>query len=146
MQEFTEARPPHNQAPETPNWVLSAVADSFFPQTPERADAQVLQSGGGNKAPDGSQHKFYSSELPTANSFERIVRREGNRVFIPTFSHGDPDIAADGSLLVTEFDAKSPEAKLYLANRESVVKISVDRSVGNTTTPVSGSGFFVTKD
>ncbi|MBA3859146.1 MAG: hypothetical protein C0507_19750, partial [Cyanobacteria bacterium PR.3.49] len=74
-------------------------------------------------------------------------RRQGDKVMIPTFTIGDPDVGGKNAPKLKEFDANSPEAKLYSENLESVVKITVERPGENGKKNTSwGSGFFVTEN
>jgi hypothetical protein len=76
-----------------------------------------------------------------------VVRRQGDKVIIPTFTIGDPDVGGKNAPKLKEFDANSPEAKLYSENLESVVKITVERPGENGKKNTSwGSGFFVTEN
>ncbi len=75
------------------------------------------------------------------------VVREGNRVLIPTFLPGDADLSDKNPVQTKAYDINSPEAKLYLQSRDSIVKITTDKtnSEGKDFTAY-GSGFFVTEN
>lgn len=77
----------------------------------------------------------------------QVVRREGDKIFIPTFSIGDPDVGGKNAPKVKAYDVNSPEAKLYSENLESIVKITIERPGANGAKNTSwGSGFFVTEN
>jgi hypothetical protein len=69
---------------------------------------------------------------------------EGNNVLIPTFSLADPVLDGKNKPKVEAFDLNSPEAKLYLQNRDSIVKITTEKvnSEGKAYSAFA-SGFFV---
>ncbi len=69
---------------------------------------------------------------------------EGNNVLIPTFSLADPVLDGKNRPKVEAFDLNSPEAKLYLQNRDSIVKITTEKvnSEGKAYSAFA-SGFFV---
>lgn len=100
------------------------------------------------RSPDGK--KPGGQEIPII--YEPLVRvppvvREGNRVLIPTFSPGDADLSDKNPVQTKAYDINSPEAKLYLQSRDSIVKITTDKtnSEGKDFTAY-GSGFFVTEN
>ncbi len=72
---------------------------------------------------------------------------DGKRVLIPTFDLSDPVLDSKNRPKVQEYDINSPEAKLYLENRDSIVKITTnkmgaDGKIGNAW----ASGFFVNEN
>lgn len=113
--------------------------------TPGREPGRKFDAPG---SPDGK--KPGGQEVPTI--YEPLVRvppvvREGNRVLIPTFLPGDADLSDKNPVQTKAYDINSPEAKLYLQSRDSIVKITTDKtnSEGKDFTAY-GSGFFVTEN
>lgn len=75
------------------------------------------------------------------------VIREGNKVILPTFSMGDPDLTDKNAPKLVPYDANSLEAKLYIENRDSIVKITTEK-LNSEGKPYEAyaSGFFVTEN
>lgn len=106
-----------------------------FPD-PRPLDEQVTPGG-----PDAGEGKM-KPLAPEAQPSSAVIK--GNKVLIPTFSLSDPVLDAQHKPKVEAFDINSPEATLYLQNRDSIVKITTEKvnSEGKTYS-TSASGFFV---
>lgn len=165
-----------HESAKTPNWVADAGTSTWQPAKqvrkpyeqntyapppqidPRPLDEQIIprdlpwrqperkfdQPG----RPDGKEPG--RQEQPMINApLVRVppVVREGNRVLIPTFLPGDGDLSDKNSVQTKAYDIDSPEAKLYLQSRDSIVKITTDKtnSEGKDFTAY-GSGFFVTEN
>jgi hypothetical protein len=104
-------------------------------------DEQVIPKG--LPLPGGPQPKFETQpQAPEAKA--GAVVTDGNKVLIPTFSLSDPVLNATNKPKVETFDINSPEAQLYLQNRDSIVKITTDKvNADGKTFNAFASGFFV---
>ncbi|MBA3993165.1 MAG: hypothetical protein C0469_06520 [Cyanobacteria bacterium DS2.3.42] len=76
-----------------------------------------------------------------------VLITKDNKVLIPTFDLSDPVLDSKNRPKVQAYDINSPEAKLYLENRDSIVKITTnkmgaDGKIGNAW----ASGFFVNEN
>jgi hypothetical protein len=92
-------------------------------------------------------NKFVPTELYEPPVKVPPAVREGNQVFIPTFSLGDGDLSSTNPVKVKSYDISSPEAQLYLKSRDSIVKITTDKvNPEGKTYNAFGSGFFVTEN
>jgi S1-C subfamily serine protease len=153
----------NDESDETPKWVADAGSDSWRPQG---LTAGLADTGARSCE---SYHRFMPQLrdlvpqglplpelLPPLRPADRAskpdikpltVLRHDDKVIVPTFSMGDPDVGGGRGPTLNAYDANSPEAKLYRENLESIVKLTVDRVAedGKTKTS-SGSGFFVTEN
>ncbi len=72
---------------------------------------------------------------------------DANRILIPSFELQDPVLDGNNKPKVLMYSVTSPEARLYLQNRDSIVKINTDKSDSDGK-EIKGvaSGFFVTEN
>lgn len=70
-----------------------------------------------------------------------------NKVLIPTFDLSDPVLDNKNRPKVQAYDINSPEAKLYLENRDSIVKITTNKmGADGKLSNAWASGFFVNEN
>ncbi|MCC7529283.1 MAG: trypsin-like peptidase domain-containing protein [Candidatus Melainabacteria bacterium] len=114
-----------------------------FPDT-RPLDEQVIPKG--DPLP-GAPGRNFEKQPQAPEAQPGAVIADDNKVLIPTFSLLDPVLDGKNKPKVETFDINSPEAKLYLQNRDSIVKITTDKvnSEGKTYNAF-GSGFFVNEN
>ena len=113
----------------------------FPEETP--LDEQVIPRG--LPLPDADPRKLETR--PTLPEKYPGVFTDGKSLLIPTFSLTDPDLSEKFSPRSETYDINSPEAKLYLENRDSIVKITTVKvnAQGNNYNAFA-TGFFVTEN